>query len=181
MRTKYYSVCAVLRTLLIVLVSVVALAMIPPTASGQSGGPYLIEKSVIGSGGGAASGGPFQLGGAIAQPIAGGPSFASPFLIYSGFFAADLQPTAAPISISGRVRTAEHRGIGGVAVSLFDLNGNSAFTRTSTLGFYEFHGLPAGETYILTVISRRHIFANVSAVITAEDNVTNLDFVAERP
>lgn len=162
-------------------VCVATLCSIPSTVLGQSGGPYVIEKAVIAPGGGAASGGTFDVDGTIAQTIAGGPVYGSPFLVYSGFFSPDLLPTAALISISGRVRTAANRPIGGAVITVYDLNGNRASTRTSTFGHYRFQDLAAGETYVLTVSSRRYVFTNASSVVLAEDNVTDVDFVAESP
>ena len=146
---------------------------------GQSGGPYSIERSAIVSGGGSASGGAFEVQGTIAQPISGGPSLLSPYLLYSGFWTPQISPTAAPITIAGRVKTSSHRGIRGAVVTLTSGKGHLISLTTSSFGYYRFQSLTAGETYILTVSAARYVFSNASAVVAAEDNVADLDFVAD--
>lgn len=146
---------------------------------GQSGGPYSIERSAIVSGGGSASGGAFEVQGTIAQPISGGPSLLSPYLLYSGFWTPQISPTAAPITIAGRVKTSSHRGIRGAVVTLSSDKGHLRSITTSSFGFYRFQSLTAGETYILTVSAARYVFSNPSTVVAAEDNVADLDFVAD--
>jgi hypothetical protein len=91
-----------------------------------------------------------------------------------------LITTAANASISGRVLTA-----GGVAIRNAEmvLTGNSLETplrvSTSSFGYYTFDGLTVGETYVLTVNSRRFTFQVPSRVISLIDNVADLDFIAE--
>lgn len=146
--------------------------------NGQSGGPYSIERSVITSGGGSSSGGAFEVNGTVAQPITGGPSFRTPYLLYGGFWTPQTAPTAAPVTITGRVKTSADRGIRGAVVTLTSGKGHVASTATSTFGYYRFQNLEAGETYILTVAAPRYVFATPSALVTANDNIENLDFVA---
>lgn len=146
--------------------------------TGQSGGPYSIELSAIASGGGSSSGGAFEVNGTVAQPITGGPSFRTPYLLYGGFWTPQTAPTAAPVTITGRVKTSADRGIRGAVVTLTSGKGHVASTGTSTFGYYRFQNLEAGETYILTVAAPRYVFATPSALVTANDNIENLDFVA---
>jgi hypothetical protein len=146
---------------------------------GQIGGAYSIERSTIVSGGGSASGGVFEVQGTIAQPFAGGPSSLSPYLLYSGFWTPQISPTAAPITIAGRVKTSADRGIRGAIVTLTSGNGHLISVTTSSFGYYRFQSLTAGETYILTVSAPRYVFSNASAVVAAEDSVADLDFVAD--
>jgi len=88
-------------------------------------------------------------------------------------------PTAAGVSIAGRVLTSEGRGIRGAVVTI---TGNSLVTPINVLtgvnGRYIIPGLTAGETYVVTVASRRFFFEAPSRVITINDNVTDADFVA---
>lgn len=65
----------------------------------QSGGTFLIEKSVIAGGGGSAAGGTFLLDGTIGQSLAGTSSSGGMFSVGSGFWAS----SAASIAISGTV------------------------------------------------------------------------------
>jgi hypothetical protein len=93
-----------------------------------------------------------------------------------------LAPTAAQASISGRVVTAD-----GVAIRNAEmvLTGNSLETplrvSTSSFGYYTFDNLAIGETYVLTVNSRRFTFQVPSRVISLTDNAVDMDFVANAP
>ncbi|MEQ1921296.1 MAG: carboxypeptidase regulatory-like domain-containing protein, partial [Pyrinomonadaceae bacterium] len=86
--------------------------------------------------------------------------------------------TASELSISGRVTTAEGRGIRGAVVTI---TGNSLTSPINVItginGTYSVEGLAAGETYIVTVRSRRFAFESPSRVVTLIDNVTDADFI----
>jgi hypothetical protein len=88
--------------------------------------------------------------------------------------------TAAEVSISGRVRTASGLGIRNASVVI---SGNSLSqprsTTTGSFGSYSLGGLRAGETYIVTVNSRRYTFTVPSRVLTLVDNLVDVDFVAQ--
>jgi len=93
-----------------------------------------------------------------------------------------LAPTAAQASISGRVVTADGTAIRNAEMVL---TGNSLETplrvSTSSFGYFSFDNLAIGETYVLTVNSRRFTFQVPSRVISLTDNVTGIDFVADPP
>ncbi|MBK7393686.1 MAG: hypothetical protein IPI64_10365 [Chloracidobacterium sp.] len=95
----------------------------------------------------------------------------SPFAIVT------TAPTAAELSIAGRVVTAEGRGIRGAFVNVTGTGGDVRNVATGNLGRYIVDGLIAGETYIVTVRSRRFTFAQPTRVITLNDNVTDADFI----
>lgn len=100
----------------------------------------------------------------------------SPFAIARGF-----APSAAPVSVSGRVLTVEGRGISGAVMKLTDSQGVRWTTRTSAFGYYKFDDLPSGQTYILDISSKRYIFTPSSRVISLEDEITDADFIADEP
>jgi hypothetical protein len=50
---------------------------------------------------------------------------------------------------------------------------------TGSFGWFAFDGLPTGETYVVTVNSRRFTFSTPSRVITLVDNLADVDFVAD--
>lgn len=50
--------------------------------------------------------------------------------------------------------------------------------QTNAFGYYSFEGIPAGETYVLTVSSKRYVFAQPSLVLNVSDAVTDADFVS---
>jgi hypothetical protein len=88
--------------------------------------------------------------------------------------------TAAGLAISGRVTTADGNGIRNAKVVI---TGNSLaqpiIATTGSFGYYMFDGLEAGETYVLTVNSRRYTFSMPSRVLSLVDNVVDADFVAD--
>jgi hypothetical protein len=89
----------------------------------------------------------------------------------------DDAPTAANVSLSGRVLTTDGRGIRNTAVVLTGPKGNSRTAMTSSFGYYRFDEVPSGETYVLSVSSKRYQFA--PRVVTVQDEIANLDFIAQ--
>jgi hypothetical protein len=93
-----------------------------------------------------------------------------------------LAPTAANASISGRVTTADGQANRNAELVL---TGNSLApplrVSTSSFGYYTFDNLAIGETYVLTVNSRRFTFQVPSRVISLTDNAVDMDFVANAP
>lgn len=89
-------------------------------------------------------------------------------------------PTAANVSLNGRVMTANGQGIRDAVVTI-DGDGLSAprRMRTVTFGYFRFDDLSSGQTYIVTVNSRRYAFAVPTRLVTLEDNVSDFDFAAE--
>ena len=89
-----------------------------------------------------------------------------------------LPVLAANVSVGGRITTAEGRGIRNAMVNLVDASGNIRRTITSPFGYYSFTEVASGETYLISVASRRFTFENPTRVITVVDEVQDLDFVA---
>lgn len=88
--------------------------------------------------------------------------------------------TAAPASISGRVTTADGYGIRNAVVSVTGGNLVQRVTaRTSSFGYYSLEGLEAGHTYVVMVNAKRYTFAAPTRVVTVNDSVTDIDFIAE--
>ncbi len=88
-----------------------------------------------------------------------------------------VAPTAANVSVSGRVMTADGRGLRNALVTMIDSQGISRSARTSTFGYYRFDEVQAGETYFLSVSAKRYQFE--SRVVSINDEITDLDFVAQ--
>jgi len=90
-------------------------------------------------------------------------------------------PLAADATIGGRVMTPNGRGIRNVFVTL---QGGDLVEPmraiTNGFGYYSFEGLEAGQTYILTVDTKRHAFNTPSRVISLNDSISDIDFVAEQ-
>jgi Concanavalin A-like lectin/glucanases superfamily/Cohesin domain/Carboxypeptidase regulatory-like domain/Dockerin type I domain len=90
-----------------------------------------------------------------------------------------LGPTSAGVAVTGRVLSSTGRGIYGARVLLIDPNGNPRRALTNPFGYYRFENLPVGETYVLTVQSKRFTFSVPSRVISLEDYMPDVDFTAD--
>ncbi|MEQ1923039.1 MAG: carboxypeptidase-like regulatory domain-containing protein [Pyrinomonadaceae bacterium] len=92
-----------------------------------------------------------------------------------------IQPntlTAAGVGVTGRVLTSTGgRGLVGAIVRLTDQAGVSRTYTTGKGGSYTFDDLEPGQTYVVTVSSRRFSFA--PQVIQMNDNIAELNFVPE--
>jgi CSLREA domain-containing protein len=88
-------------------------------------------------------------------------------------------PTAAHASVSGRVTTADGRGIRNARLVLSDAFGQSRHAQTGAFGYFRFTEIPVGATYVLTVSSKRFVFAQPSQVINLTDDLTDVNFTSE--
>jgi hypothetical protein len=96
---------------------------------------------------------------------------------YSVFITA--APTAANVSIAGRVLTANGGGIRGAIVTLTDMNGNTLTGQTGTFGNYRFEGVEAGGTYVISIISKRFVFDQSSQLLTVNEDLADVNFIAQ--
>lgn len=153
------------------------------TANAQvaSNPPYTLEQSVIAGGGGTSSdaGNTFSITGAIGQSVTDTGS-ATPFTIRSGFFTAlsPFTPTAASVTVSGRVLTTSGRGIRNVIIFMTDGQGTIRTATSSSFGYFRFIDVAAGNTYIFTAKGKRFQFTQPTQVLSVSDDVTDLNFVA---
>jgi hypothetical protein len=91
-----------------------------------------------------------------------------------------LASTAANATLSGRVMTADQRGIRNATVTITgDSLPQPLVTQTGSFGYFSFEGLQTGRTYVVTVNSRRYSFSVPSRVITLVDNLADVNFVAD--
>lgn len=95
----------------------------------------------------------------------------SPFVL-----AQALAPTAAHVSVSGRVMVDGERGLANAVVYLSDESGTTHMARTGSFGYYRFDDIEVGQTYIVTVTSKRYQFA--AQIVSVNDEMTELNFVA---
>ena len=145
----------------------------------QSGGQFSITQSVVAGGGGNSAGGNFGVVGTNGQALAGVNSTSGTFAVRGGFWQAFFAPTAAFVSVSGRVTTANGVGIASVRVSMTDQTGNTQTAISNSFGNFHFAEVQAGGTYVFTVHSRRYQFAVPSQVLSVTDNVADLVFIAD--
>ncbi|MFM9903959.1 MAG: carboxypeptidase regulatory-like domain-containing protein [Pyrinomonadaceae bacterium] len=85
-------------------------------------------------------------------------------------------PTAAGVSVSGRVLTADGRGVRNARVTILDRRGIARNVATGPFGYYRFDDVETGQSYVVSVVSRRFNFE--SQVIQVNDNLADLDFIA---
>ncbi len=146
----------------------------------SSGGQFSIRRSVV-AGGGAMMQQPgaktvSTTGG---QTVAGGHPSGGSFKIDSGFWTPnDLAPSAAGVSVSGRITVASGAGLRNALVVLTDPNGGWRTVITGPFGYYRFDDVEAGHTYILTVTSKRYQFA--SRLLNIVEDLADVDLNASQ-
>ena len=85
--------------------------------------------------------------------------------------------SAASVTVSGRVLTAEGRPVRGARLTLTDASGETRLAVTSSFGYYTFENIAAGETYVVGVHSKRYSFA--PRAVAVNDALADLNFIAE--
>lgn len=96
------------------------------------------------------------------------------------FESEEIAPTAANVSIGGRVEMGEGRSVARVAVVLTNpSSGQSWTTHTNTFGYYQFPGVPAGVFYIVNIApTKRYVFSPDSHSIVAAVDLAGIVFSA---
>ncbi len=85
-------------------------------------------------------------------------------------------PTAANVSIAGRVVTANGRGISNARVTITGENGAGRSALTNSFGYYRFDEVEIGKTYVISAARKRYRFS--PRVVSLMDELTELDFTA---
>jgi hypothetical protein len=85
-------------------------------------------------------------------------------------------PTAAAVSLGGRVTLSDGRGVMNAVVYLTDQNGNIRQSRTNAFGYYRFNDLSAGQTFVAAVQSKQYQFA--PQIVSLTEDFTELNFVS---
>jgi hypothetical protein len=88
-------------------------------------------------------------------------------------------PTAASVSVGGRITSAADRGIGKARVSLTDSSGETRTALTNSFGYYRFADVVAGGTYIFNVSHKRYEFA--PQVLHINEERSDVNFSAPNP
>lgn len=97
----------------------------------------------------------------------------SPFVI-----AQELAPSAATVSVGGRISAANGNGIRNVRVTLTDASGNTRTAKSSSFGYYRFDEVAVGETYTISVAAKRFTFNQPTQILTVQEDLSEVDFVA---
>jgi hypothetical protein len=86
-------------------------------------------------------------------------------------------PTAAGVSLSGRVVTPEGSGVPFARLRLTDASGSVRMITSNPFGYYQFGDVPAGATYVLSVEAKGYRFDTPTMTVTVSDNVGDLVFI----
>lgn len=94
-----------------------------------------------------------------------------------GAFEVQMPPASTSVSVSGRVTSANGRGINKVRVTIIDSSGETRTAYSNPFGYYRFISIPAGTTYTFNLSHKYHQFnQNTQVLIVAERN--DINFVA---
>jgi hypothetical protein len=91
-----------------------------------------------------------------------------------------LIPSSGGSSVMGRVLESNGQPIRDAILELHggELDG-PLMVRTTPFGWFRFEDVPVGYTYILNIRARGYVFSESSRVITLDDDVTGIEFIAE--
>ncbi|MEP6903534.1 MAG: carboxypeptidase-like regulatory domain-containing protein [Actinomycetota bacterium] len=90
---------------------------------------------------------------------------------------AESGPTAANVSVSGKVSDSFGNAIPRATVQITDSNGATRTVKTTSFGNYKFDGVRSGETYIFNVSSKQYQFT--PQVVSIGDDLAELNFTAQ--
>lgn len=93
-----------------------------------------------------------------------------------GFY---LTPTAANVSLEGRVQTLDGRGIRNVAVYLTEEDGTVHRAISGAFGYYRFEDLEVGQSVVVSVSAKRFVFKQDSQVVRLKDNAIDVNFYGD--
>ena len=89
-----------------------------------------------------------------------------------------LAPTAASVSVSGRINVGG-RNLRGVSVALFDAaSGETFYTMTDIGGVYRFNDVPVGADYIITPQRIGYTFNPGNKFLSLTEELTDVNFTA---
>ncbi len=98
------------------------------------------------------------------------------------FTSEELAPTAADVTVSGRVVNLKGVGMRGVRISLLNAgSGLLRYTTTNSMGIYSFNDTPVSNFYVIRVEpSRRHTILNGTRSFSLYDDLVLSNFVIDR-
>lgn len=94
---------------------------------------------------------------------------------------ADERAATAPVpaQLAGQVLTSDGAGIRNVIVSITcSCLAQPQRVYTSSFGYYHFDNLQTGQTYTVSVASKRFVFAMPSQMVVLNGDVNNINFTA---
>lgn len=86
-------------------------------------------------------------------------------------------PTAANASVAGRITTPDGVGIARARVRLVGTEGEEWTALTNGFGYFRMEGIPVGQTYVLSVLSKQYTFQSVA--LTVNEDLSDIVIVSE--
>ena len=90
-----------------------------------------------------------------------------------------LAPSAASVSIGGRVVSESGRSLSRTRITLTDTGGNVRMATANSFGYYRFENVEVGQTYTIQAIGKGLQFQNNPRVIAVYDELQNEDFISD--
>ncbi|MGB7200756.1 MAG: carboxypeptidase-like regulatory domain-containing protein [Pyrinomonadaceae bacterium] len=87
-----------------------------------------------------------------------------------------LVPSAATVTVAGRVVTSGGMGIMRARVIMTDSEGNARSAVTNSFGYYHFDDVEIGQTLVFNVFSKQYQFS--PRIVSLTDSIADLDFTA---
>ena len=148
------------------------------TVAAQSGGGFEITDGIVAGSAGSSSNGDVQVDGLTGQPLATGSLSFGTITLTSGFWTFNgFAPTAAHVTIAGRVVDPTGNGLPNAILYMHTQDGLLRLARSSPFGYYQFEGIAAGQTVLITVKSKR--FSYASRTVNVAEDIVDLDFIPE--
>lgn len=91
-----------------------------------------------------------------------------------------LAPTAATVTIGGRITNSRGRGILRVRVLMVDSNGTARAATTNSFGYYRFNDVAVGQTITVSIVRQKHVFDNNTQILNVVDDNNEVNFVANQ-
>lgn len=91
-----------------------------------------------------------------------------------------VSPTSAEVNVGGRVTSADGAGIGNVLLTLIEQDGSTKTAVTNPFGYFQFNEVGVGQSVVVTITSKRFSFDPSTRVVAVEDEIADLNFIAEK-
>ena len=181
-----------IKNIFVILILVLSYAS---AVSGQvaAGGDFTLAQDVVAGGGNVAddtTGTLLKVEGTTGQNAVGTKFSGGEFTLLGGFWQPDdLAPTAAGVTLSGRVvlepvQTQNTGNRQGVPNAILTLTGGlltaPRVVRTNQLGNFTFEGIEPGHFYVLRVWHRVYLFSEETQWFTLTENLSNVLFSTDR-
>lgn len=160
----------------LVSLTIFALLTISISAQPSTSASFTMRQSAVANGGGQSTGGIFTVTGTTGQALAGTTSTSPQFALAGGFWQPGPTPTAALVSISGRILTPRGQGIPRAFVTMIDQLGVTRTARANQFGYFRFNGIEAGQVVILNGVSKGFEFS--PQVISVSEDIQQINLRA---